>query len=427
MNAPSPHVFEDTNANFVAALRQVGGNRALYAAEDIYDAGGSKLWAKGKPIDEHLWERLADRRLRRPLETSVVAEDPVDVRDVADRIERLALTRPGLAPLAAPHLHRIIEIVQGIGLNSTEMTLLTVLREGEREMFEHACAVTAVALALALGGGRPLPVQALARAALLHDVGEIYVNPRLFASPTLLSPQEHRQLIAHPVVGALAARQLAHVSEEVAAAVEQSHERLDGSGYPGGRHGAALVAIARPLLAAEAVTGMLVAGEPHGLRHAAIALRIVPGEFPPEYVSLINGLRGPPAEPDFAGAEPAALRDALVQIVATIEAARLLIGRLDGALIARDLRAALDRVDAKLGRCQWALHATGVGDFAAGGGAIDVDPVEVRAVRSELRFRIRSAARELQLHFADDPRVDRMLAELMEVLARSDREVESAD
>jgi len=418
VSAVLPADFDDAQTNFTAALRQVGARRALFASEDIHDTVGVKLWAKGKPIDDRLWERLVDRRLRHPLETSVGVENPVGTRDVIEGIERLVLARPNLALLAAPHLRRSLDIVRSVSFNSTEMTLLTVLRDGQREMFEHACAVTAVALSLAVADGERLAEPALVRAAMLHDAGEIYINPRLFASQTTLTPREHRQLSAHPVVGALVARGLARVDETIVGAIEQSHERLNGSGYPAGRRGRTISALARPLLTAEAVTTQLVSAARPGLRHAAIALRLVPGEFPSEFVALVNALRGK-GDDDVASSDQAALREELAALVKTLEQALAAVQRLDGAVFAAAARAVVDRVREELGRCQWAMHATGMTATVSGSARVEADPVECEAVLSELRFRFRHAARELQSLPGNEPRMAGAIAPLIKVLSQA--------
>jgi response regulator RpfG family c-di-GMP phosphodiesterase len=71
-------------------------------------------------------------------------------------------------------------------------------------------------------------------AAKLHDVGKIGINDALLKSPRRFTPDEHRQMQQHTVIGARlfvdSPTQFDETAQEV---VLNHHERWDGTGYPG--------------------------------------------------------------------------------------------------------------------------------------------------------------------------------------------------
>jgi len=86
------------------------------------------------------------------------------------------------------------------------------MRHGGRAMVEHAALVAALALrAAAIIGVHPDLLQPLARAALLHDVGELYLSPGLFSSTDPRERAQMRQIQTHPILGAQVDMPLDHL------------------------------------------------------------------------------------------------------------------------------------------------------------------------------------------------------------------------
>ncbi len=91
--------------------------------------------------------------------------------------------------------------------------------------------------------------------ALIHDVGKIYVPAELLTRPGRLSRVELELIREHPAVG----YDIVHHIEfpwPVASTVRQHHERLDGSGYPQGLSGDAIVLDARIVAVADVFEAM---------------------------------------------------------------------------------------------------------------------------------------------------------------------------
>jgi len=92
-------------------------------------------------------------------------------------------------------------------------------------------------------------------AGLLHDLGKLAVPAEILSKPTRLSSNEFALIKAHPV-GAWDILRGMDFPWPVADIVRQHHERLDGSGYPDGLSGDAILMEARILGVADVVEAM---------------------------------------------------------------------------------------------------------------------------------------------------------------------------
>lgn len=111
-----------------------------------------------------------------------------------------------------------------------------------------ACLAGAVARDLGLA---PARVREAYLAGLLHDSGKLLVSGRVRRKAGALDPHEWRQMQRHPVYSARLSRLVPGVPVAVWQAVRHHHERLDGSGYPGGLAGDAVPLLARILAACD--------------------------------------------------------------------------------------------------------------------------------------------------------------------------------
>ena len=132
--------------------------------------------------------------------------------------------------------------------------------------------------------------QALARAALVHDIGKFALPRSLLRKPGPLTPEEQAQMVRH-VPGGVALLRALGVDETVIAIVAAHHERWDGTGYPAGLAGDRIPLEARILSIADGCDAM-TARRPHRkpwtTDEAVADLRLEGGrQFDPELVDLI--------------------------------------------------------------------------------------------------------------------------------------------
>lgn len=275
----SPIDFRSANPHALDSILEASETRTIIAARDIVDLRGVKLWARDQPVSRALQQRLLDRGLKDPLETSLRVEDGVDhtllVRELADRMDG------PLAPLLQPVAAGLLAALPTVPLHPVAQLLLTAAQTSRAPAFAHAVDAMAVCGAMALARRAPaLVVTGAMSAGLLHDIGEIYLAPEHGEADiaATLDVDQYRQLVVHPHIGRLLLSQLTDTRADVVRAVAEHHERLDGSGFPHRLQGAALSPLGRLVAAAEAA--LLALREPGAtLQHASVAVRVVPGEF----------------------------------------------------------------------------------------------------------------------------------------------------
>ncbi len=121
----------------------------------------------------------------------------------------------------------------------------------------HQRRVGELAVAIARGLGEDeASVRLVQIAAMLHDVGKIVIPAEILSKPGRLTPVEFALIKAHSQA---AYDILASIDFDlpVAEIVVQHHERLDGSGYPAGLSGEAIMPQARVLAVADVVEAMV--------------------------------------------------------------------------------------------------------------------------------------------------------------------------
>jgi PAS domain S-box-containing protein len=134
------------------------------------------------------------------------------------------------------------------------LSSITELRDpytaGHQQRVAQIC--LAIAKRLELPDDR---LRGLEVAALLHDVGKVSVPIEILSNPGLLSPAQRTLVESHVAAGYEILSPIPF-PWPVAEIVLQSHERLDGSGYPNGLSGDEIVQEARILAVADTVEAM---------------------------------------------------------------------------------------------------------------------------------------------------------------------------
>jgi HD-GYP domain-containing protein (c-di-GMP phosphodiesterase class II) len=72
----------------------------------------------------------------------------------------------------------------------------------------------------------------IAMAGLLHDIGNVKVDPSIFNKPSRLTSEEFQEMRQHSVYGFKLLEGIASLNQGVWLTALQHHERIDGSGYP---------------------------------------------------------------------------------------------------------------------------------------------------------------------------------------------------
>lgn len=283
-------LINSVNKHYLDKVMNLAEEKDIKATEDIFDARGMKLVAKGARISRGLQERLIMRRLSKPFESSIAVDSGVDVNTIAAEAQRIADTvepvRSMLKVISSGPSP--VQLLSEIKFGSAMSTMLTIIERGGSAALQHSVMVSMVSICLARKFGLNTKDQiVVALAGLLHDIGELYIEPEYLLTTRRLFPHEWRHVVVHPRIGQMLIQGLEDYPPAVAQAVFEHHERFDGGGYPRQISGSSISATGQVISAAEMISGVFT-HQDKPLKRAELALKIIPGEHARELVSAVS-------------------------------------------------------------------------------------------------------------------------------------------
>jgi HD-GYP domain-containing protein (c-di-GMP phosphodiesterase class II) len=239
-------IFPRTLGRFRVYIRQAG-NYVLYAAageqftpqhrQKLHDAGVGEVYirAEQRPdyenyVETNLPHILADEAIPTAERAQVLytASQSV-VRDVFEsRLPR------GLAARDLTRVTKLVEKSLAFLAKDASLRCLAALTAHDYTVYTHNVQVFVYTIAILhdMKVDEATQIQA-GIGALLHDIGKTRIPKEILAKPGPLTPEERAIINTHPVVG-LALCQDVALSATSAHCILLHHERMDGSGYPGG-------------------------------------------------------------------------------------------------------------------------------------------------------------------------------------------------
>jgi len=261
-------------ADFISVLTPEGGVSCTSAS--FRDLLGKVELAKGQDLFSMVHEDDRPRvrmMLRALLETrsGMRTEYRVRFRDGSIRVFDSAAT-----PICeGDQVRNIIVISRDVTERSREERERMLVLEKTRQAMNSTVSVIAriveardpytaghqrrcAALAAVLGNSLkldPHAVDGLYFAAIIHDVGKVYIPSEILSKPGLLTDLEFTMVRTHAKLGYDILKDI-EFAWPIADIVYQHHERMDGSGYPRGITGDALLLESRILAVADVVEAM---------------------------------------------------------------------------------------------------------------------------------------------------------------------------
>jgi HD-GYP domain-containing protein (c-di-GMP phosphodiesterase class II) len=116
-------------------------------------------------------------------------------------------------------------------------------RDRDTNAHNYRVTIYAIRLGVAVGLSRD-QVRALVKGAFLHDVGKIAVDDAILKKPGPLTAEERAAMQTHVAHGVEIVGGATWL-EDAAAVVRYHHEKVDGTGYPGGLRGEEIPVVAR--------------------------------------------------------------------------------------------------------------------------------------------------------------------------------------
>ncbi len=395
--------MSEVNEHYLNRLVEAGETRGVEATEDIVSGTGVKLVAKGSAIDARTRDRLLQHKLLRPLEMSTRVVGGVATRPM-DEVARSLIHRHSLLASLCDEgrAQQIEDAFTSLRLTVSLESLLTLYADQSPRKLEHAVGVSLIAAALMLNVEPTRPLQPMLVAGLMHDIGELYIDPAILAPGSRITPDQWKHVAVHPVIAANLLNDLPGAGPAIAQAVLHHHERLDGFGYPLALRNDAIPLPGQVLGLAEALTGVIESGRDPG-RHAGVMLKLMGHEFDRRLLDRVSRASKAGATNELA--EEPGTEDGLLDQAATLATQLQALLRLHEQLAtpkhSATLNELLDKLQERQKRLSQTLSSAGLNlgcDIAARSylGGLDA-PVryEIAVVLRELTWRLRELHREL--------------------------------
>jgi hypothetical protein len=402
------HAGAIVNEHYLNKVLDLSDEMGVAATEDIVDANGIKLLAKGAPVSRRLQEKLIVHRLSKPIESCLAVESGVDGKRLAACALDAVRDTPALAAiLAAAGLapSDAAGELASLRFGAAMTMMLTMTERASPTALRHVVEVALLALAFARHAGLSVADQrAACMAGVLHDIGELYIDPALVNADWTLSPEEWAHVIVHPHIGRLLIDDLETCPPAVAVAVGEHHERLNGTGYPRALAGAQISMPGQMVASAERIAVLLHG--PRALQRAVLALKIVSGEHARSVAALVSqASRACGAQQFGTDADGvAAVDDAdIARLADRMDAAAAQADKLTaGTALSPKHRDMMARTRLRIAGVQRAFLATGLGMHIAALPAVpqpqdDLELFETGVALHEIGWRLRDIGRDLAL------------------------------
>lgn len=385
----------DTSPELLDAIVKASETYSIVASQDIVDVRGLKLWAKGHPVSVALQQRLLERKLQTPLESCLSVESGVTLFTLHEQLTAFLEDSSPLAKALRPWGASLAHELKRIPLHSVAQLLLTTALATRPDTLPHAVQAMALAGALAKTQNSGVDVRTAMIAGLLHDIGEVYIQPLYLDRDVTLDLVGHKHLVVHPRVAQLLLDASTDYPKEIGRAIGEHHERLDGAGYPARLRSDALSPLGRMLTVVEVTLGVL--RDPQApLARASFALRVVPGEFDPLWTSPVFNMAKdalqdfPPGADAEDGVSPLQTIGLRIQSAFRLGSELREQGRSDAHL------AIIDMTLERLARLRVAWNALGVWGVSPHP-LTPAERAELAMAQKELHIRLRDLQRECLL------------------------------
>lgn len=417
--------LNNVNTHCLDNIMKLAETTKVTASEAIYDTQGTKLWAAGAEITPALKDRLLRHKLRKPLETSISVSDAVTAETVLAEAKRLLEEIPALRVIMGEKQAHIFKTLSQITLHPVAALLLTVADKSRADALRHGALVALIAVSLGAHHRLTDNDQALlALTGLIHDLGLLYIQPDYLLTNRPLRPEEWKHMAAHPLIGQIVLGALTGYPKPLTDAVAAHHERLDGSGYPRQLSGRQIGPIGQILAMAETLSGIFTRKDDI-LNRACLAIKCVPGEYPPDLISTFSTLkRNYSGEPLPVNQSTDQAAPKTIRVVKTLAEAMAECEKIAQATsLSPALADLLDHVKLRLAGLRQALRAAGIEECLESGqmSAFTEEDyqifLEIDVVGREIGWRQRDTARDLYLRLGKiDSAATALFSGLIEIL-----------
>ncbi len=248
----------------------------MILGKTIYNASGEMLLCEGKEVIPLYIERLhllgingvyIDDSISKDIDIQNVVSDEVRIKAVQGVKNILVHSVNDNASEKAAAVDQARQIVEEIMAeilkNSKLMVNMVDLKVFDEYTYYHSVNVSVLSTVVGVAiGMNQKDLFALGLAALLHDLGKVFLDKNTINKPGQFSEQELYDVQRHSELGYSYLRSMFDVPVKSSLGVLHHHERYDGSGYPKGLKGGEISLFGRIIAVAD-VFDALVSDRPY--------------------------------------------------------------------------------------------------------------------------------------------------------------------
>lgn len=285
-------IFPRAFGRFRVYIRQAG-RFVLYAAENeqftprhrqkLHDAGVTEVYIRGEQrpdfnryIEKNLPYILVDTAIPVPERAKVLyTSAEAVVRDVFDN----KLPR-GIGKREYARIATLVEKSLEFLASNESLRCMAALASHDYSVHTHSMQVFVYTAAIlqSMKADEETQIQA-GIGAMLHDIGKVHIPCSILSKPGPLTPEERVVINTHPAKG-LALCQDVTLTTTASQCILMHHERMDGSGYPGGLSGELIPPHVRALSVADVYDALTSARSYAPAMPPFQALRLMREEMP---------------------------------------------------------------------------------------------------------------------------------------------------
>lgn len=239
--------------NFMLYITEKHLKPGMILAKDIYlynrNSFNTFLLAKGQVLNSTYINRINYHNIdgayvENDAFHDIIVESYIDDNLKAESLQRISdvyyefqVSSGKINDYMIKHLSKTVNNIVVELLNKEDLTYnIMDFKNFDSYTFQHCLNVAM--LSISTGISLKLSeheLHILGLAGVLHDIGKMFIPIEILNKPAKLTEEEFEIIKTHPVNAAKQLKNL--VPQEVLRAIEDHHERLDGTGYPYGKEG----------------------------------------------------------------------------------------------------------------------------------------------------------------------------------------------
>ncbi len=241
-------------------LAKVNESKQVIATQDICNDQGAVLVKAGQAINSKTTERIVKFKLLKPIEESVAIDGDIDGSTLQKHIKvilgknEVALKIHEQLGLE-PKLKQLCHFYQTFPVLRQKITVLSMqMKRVYTQSLFSAWVTTVIGNQMDLS---KVDMENLFIAAIAHDIGMLHIDEEVINKKGGLTPEEWRQIYAHPIIGEKILANVPGIEKDTIRAVREHHERCDGTGYPAGKFEKELAIHGQIIAMADSVVAIL--------------------------------------------------------------------------------------------------------------------------------------------------------------------------